>query len=71
MHCMNSVESNIGKTKEIIDTLIKVCISDEVARANKPIAINIIGNAAIFDGASFSPYLKNVMELLFSEFLNL
>ena len=66
MHCMNSVESNIGKTKEIIDTLIKVCISDEVARANKPIAINIIGNAAIFDGASFSPYLKNVMELLFS-----
>lgn len=52
MHCMNSVESNIGKTKEIIDTLIKVCISDEVARANKPIAINIIGNAAIFDGAS-------------------
>ena len=66
MHCITSVESNIQKTKEIIDTLIKVCISDEVARPNKTIAINIIGNVVLFEGNNFSPYLDTVMKLLFS-----
>ena len=67
MHCIASVESNIGKTKEIIETLIEVCVSNEVARPNKTIAINIIGNVALFEGTNFSLYLENVMKLLFSE----
>ena len=66
MHCIASVESNIGKTKEIIETLIEVCVSNEVARPNKTIAINIIGNVALFEGTNFSLYLENVMKLLFS-----
>ena len=65
-YCIASVESNIGKTKEIIETLIEVCISNEVARPNKTIAINIIGNVALFEGTNFSLYLENVMKLLFS-----
>ena len=66
MHCTTSVENNIGKAKEIIKTLIDVCISNEVARPNKTIAINIIGNVALFEGSNFSPYLDTVMKLLFS-----
>ena len=66
MHCITSVESNIQKTKEIINILIEVCVSNDVARPNKTIAINIIGNVALFEGASFSPYLDTVMKLLFS-----
>ena len=66
MHCITSVESNVGKAKEIIDTLMEVCISNDYARANKIIAINIIGNVAIFEGNNFSIYLENVMKLLFS-----
>ena len=66
MHCETSVESNIGKAEEIIKTLIDVCISNEVARPNKTIAINIIGNVALFEGTNFSRYLDTVMKLLFS-----
>ena len=66
MHCITSVENNIGKTKEIIETLIGVCTSNDVTRPNKTIAINIIGNVALFEGTNFSPYLDTVMKLLFS-----
>ena len=65
-HCISSVESNIQKTKEIIKTLIEVCISNEVERTNKTIAINIIGNVVIYEGTNFSPYLEDIMKLLFS-----
>jgi len=66
MHCITSVENNIGKAEEIIKTLIDVCISNDVTRPNKTIAINIIGNVALFEGTNFSPYLDPVMKLLFS-----
>ena len=65
-HCISSVESNIQKTKEIIKTLIEVCVSNEVERTNKTIAINIIGNVVIYEGINFSPYLEDIMKLLFS-----
>ena len=66
MHCIISVESNIEKTKDIIQTLIDVCVSNEVEKKNKTIAISIIGYVAMFEGTNFSIYLAPVMELLFS-----
>ena len=46
--------------------LIEVCTSYDVVRANKIIAINIIGELALFTGENFKPYLEKVMQLLFS-----
>ena len=66
MHCIISVESNIEKTKDIIQTLIDVCVSNEVEKKNKTVAISIIGYVAMFEGTNFSIYLAPVMELLFS-----
>ena len=66
MHCIISVQNNIGKTKDIISTLIDVCVSNEVEKKNKTIAISIIGYVAMFEGTNFSIYIDPVMKLLFS-----
>ena len=66
MHCIISVQKNIGKTKDIISTLIDVCVSNEVEKKNKTIAISIIGYVAMFEGTNFSIYIDPVMKLLFS-----
>ena len=66
MHCIISVQNNIGKTKDIISTLIDVCVSNEVEKKNKTIAISIIGYVAMFEGTNFSMYIDPVMKLLFS-----
>ena len=50
----------------MIKILIDVCTSNEVARSNKTIAINIIGELVLFNGVNFKPYLESVMKLLFS-----
>ena len=50
----------------MIKLLIDVCTSKDVARANKIIAINIIGELVIFSGVNFKPYLETVLKLLFS-----
>ena len=66
MHCIISVQNNIGKAKDIISTLIDVCVSNEVEKKNKTIAISIIGYVAMFEGTNFSIYIDPVMKLLFS-----
>ena len=66
MHCIISVQKNIDKTKDIISTLIDVCVSNEVEKKNKTIAISIIGYVAMFEGTNFSIYIDPVMKLLFS-----
>ena len=66
MHCIISVQKNIEKTKDIISTLIDVCVSNEVEKKNKTIAISIIGYVAMFEGTNFSIYVDPVMKLLFS-----
>ena len=66
MHCIISVQKNIDKTKDIISTLIDVCVSNEVEKKNKTIAISIIGYVAMFEGTNFSIFIDPVMKLLFS-----
>ena len=66
MHCIISVQKNIDKTKDIISTLIDVCVSNEVEKKNKTIAISIIGYVAMFEGTNFIIYIDPVMKLLFS-----
>ena len=66
MHCIISVQKNIDKTKDIISTLVDVCVSNEVEKKNKTIAISIIGYVAMFEGTNFSIYIDPVMKLLFS-----
>ena len=66
MHCIISVQKNIDKTKDIISTLIDVCVSNEVEKKYKTIAISIIGYVAMFEGTNFSIYIDPVMKLLFS-----
>ena len=50
----------------MIKILIDVCTSNEVARGNKTISINILGEIVIITGVNFKPYLETVMKLLFS-----
>lgn len=66
LHCVSSTEDTIQKLEDMIKILIDVCTSNEVARANKTIAINIIGQLVLFGGINFKPYLETVMRLLFS-----
>ena len=66
LHCITSTQDTIQKTEDMIKILIDVCTSNEVARANKIIAINILGELVIFSGVNFKPYLETVMKLLFS-----
>ena len=66
LHFITSTQDTINKTSDMVALLIEVCTSDEVARANKTIAINIIGHLALFTGENFKPYLEKVMQLLFS-----
>ena len=48
----------------MIKLLIDVCTSKDVARANKIIAINIIGELVIFIGVNFKPYLLIYLEYM-------
>ena len=66
LHFITSTQDTINKTSDMVALLIEVCTSDEVARANKTIAISIIGHLALFTGENFKPYLEKVMQLLFS-----
>ena len=66
LNFITNTEDTINKTSDMITMLIEVCTSDEVARANKNIAINIIGELALITGENFKPYLEKVMQLLFS-----
>ena len=66
LHCITSTQDTIEKTEDMIKLLIDVCTSNDVARANKIIAINILGELVIFSGVNFKPYLETVMKLLFS-----
>ena len=66
LNFITNTEDTINKTSDMITMLIEVCTSDEVARANKTIAINIIGELALITGENFKPYLEKVMQLLFS-----
>ena len=66
LHCVTSTQETIEKLEDMIKILIEICTSNEVARANKTIAINIIGELVLFNGANFKPYLETVMKLLFS-----
>ena len=66
LHCITSTQDTIQKTEDMIKILIDVCTSNEVARSNKIIAINILGELVIFTGVNFRPYLETVMKLLFS-----
>jgi len=66
LHCITSTQETIDKLEDMIKILIDVCTSNEVARSNKTIAINIIGELVLFNGVNFKPYLESVMKLLFS-----
>ena len=66
LHFITSTQDTINKTSDMVALLIEVCTSDEVSRANKTIAISIIGHLALFTGENFKPYLEKVMQLLFS-----
>lgn len=66
LNCITSTQDSIGKSKEMIKILIDVCTSNEVARANKCIAITCLGEIALSIGTEFQPYLEVVMKLLFS-----
>ena len=65
-HCITNTQDTIQKTEDMIKILIDVCTSNEVARGNKTIAINILGVLVLFTGENFKPYLETVMKLLFS-----
>ena len=66
LHFITTTQDAINKTSDMVELLIEVCTSDEVTRGNKTIAINIIGELALFTGENFKPYLEKVMQLLFS-----
>ena len=66
LQCITNTEDTIDKIEDMIKILIEVCTSNEVARANKIIAINIIGELVLMTGIYFNPYLEMVMKLLFS-----
>ena len=66
LNFITNTEDTINKTSDMITMLIEVCTSDDVARANKTVAINIIGELALITGENFKPYLEKVMQLLFS-----
>ena len=66
LHCITSTKDTIQKLEDMIKILLDVCTSNEVARGNKTIAINIIGELVLFTGINFKPYLETVMKLLFS-----
>ena len=66
LQCITNTQDTIQKTEDMIKILIDVCTSNEVARGNKTIAINILGELVLFTGVNFKPYLETVMKLLFS-----
>ena len=66
LHCITSTQDTIQKSEDMMKILIDVCTSNEVFRNNKTIAINIIGELALFSGVNFRGYLDDVMKLLFS-----
>lgn len=67
LNSIRSIGKNITASSDsIIKTLIDVCTSNEVVRANKTIAITCLGEIALTIGIGFSVYLPPVMELLFS-----
>ena len=66
LHCITSTQDTIQKSEDMMKILIDVCTSNEVSRNNKTIAINIIGELALFSGVNFRGYLDDVMKLLFS-----
>ena len=66
LNFITNTENTINKTNDMLAMLIEVCTSDEVARANKTTAMNIIGELALITGENFKPYLDKVMQLLFS-----
>ena len=66
LQCITNTQDTIQKTEDMIKILIDVCTSNEVARGNKTIAINIMGELVLFTGVNFKPYLDTVMKLLFS-----
>ena len=66
LNCVTSTKDTIQKLEDMIKILLDVCTSNEVARGNKTIAINIIGELVLFTNVNFKPYLETVMKLLFS-----
>ena len=66
LHCITSTENTIQKHEVMINLLMEVCTSNDVVRANKTIAINLLGEIVLFTGVEFKPYLEKVMALLFS-----
>ena len=66
LQCITNTQDTIQKTEDMIKILLDVCTSNEVARGNKTIAINILGELVLFTGVNFKPYLETVMKLLFS-----
>ena len=66
LQCITNTQDTINKIEDMIKILIEVCTSNEVARGNKIIAINILGELALITGNNFKPYLEMVMKLLFS-----
>ena len=47
LNCITSTQDTIQKTEDMIKILIDVCTSNEVARGNKTISINILGEIVI------------------------
>ena len=66
LQCITNTKDTIGKTESMINILIEVCTSNEVARGNKTISINILGELVLITEDKFKPYLEKVMKLLFS-----
>jgi importin subunit beta-1 len=66
LQCITNTRDTIGKTESMINILLEVCTSNEVARGNKTISINILGELVLITEDSFKPYLEKVMKLLFS-----
>ena len=66
LHGITNTKDTIGKTEGMIDILLEVCTSNEVARWNKTISINILGELVLIIEDKFKPYLEKVMKLLFS-----
>ena len=66
LQCITNTQDTINKIEDMIKILIDVCTSNEVARGNKIIAINILGELVLITGNNFKPYLEMVMKLLFS-----
>lgn len=66
LQCITNTRDTIGKTESMINILLEVCTSNEVARGNKTISINILGELVLITEDKFKPYLEKVMKLLFS-----